>query len=410
MDRIWKDTVIRGFFLNILLVIFSYAFGVMTGMASNAIMTPFRTLILFIYLYITFSKLTLSNFKLLKNEWHTLVLFIGMIFFLLFFSLDFFRTIDRTSQFAVPFIYILLVTMYLRKQYAAKEAWFYYLLIINMTYAVPILSYLLMGGGLEAKNIYGMKEEGAFASNHYGWASLFFILTFYDLYVNFTLEKWYKWFGFLMITPALLLMLISGNRASYICFIVAGLIFFFRHNSVNLLIRLVLVAFFSFYVYDQLSDEQTALSARFKKTELQLEDEEQYGDTRKTARDTGFEVMNKHPETYLTGFGLFSFKEAIESLEPNTSESRIRSGVHNSYLELFFGSGIIVFGFFMIIYILYPLRIYMLYYSDKFLFVLPVFIIPFFESNLTGGQFLFYPWLTTAVLLRLYKHIPKEDY
>ena len=403
MSKIWEDKIIRLLFLNILLVILSYAFAVMTGMASNAIMTPFRTLVLLFSIYYTFKKLTPLDFHVLKNELYSLFLFIGMIVFLLLFSQDFFRTIERTSQFVVPFAYIFLVSMYFIKAYSKEDIWYYFLVMINITYLIPVISYLLGDGGLGAKNIYGTEEDGAFASNHYGWASLLFILTFYDLNKNYTLPKWHRWTGMIMLLPAFFLLLVSGNRASYLCFAISSVVFLLRHNTVNIFFRISLVALVSFYVYDQLSDEQTALSARLKRTELQLQDDEEYADTRRTARETGIDVMDKHPETYLTGFGLFSFKEAVIAFEPSTSYARIKSGVHNSYLELFFGSGIIVFAFFMCVYIFYPLGIYIVQYSDRFLFVLPVFIIPFFESNLTGGQFLFYPWLVTAMLFRFVK-------
>jgi len=403
MDNIWKDKVIRGLAFNILLVILSYAFAVMTGMMSNAIMTPFRTLVLLFSIYYTFIQLKPIDFLYFKNELYSLLIFIGMILFMLVFSQNIFRTIERTSQFIVPFAYVFLVAMYLKREYSKEDIWCYFLVIINITYIIPVVSYLLGDGGLGVKNIYGIEEDGAFASNHYGWASLLFILTFYDLNKNYELPKWYRWAGLLMVIPAFFLLLISGNRASYLCFAISSLVFLVRHNTINVFLRVTLVTLVSFYVYDQLSDEQTALSARLKKTELQLEDDEEYADTRRTARETGIEVMDKHPETYLTGFGLFSFKDAVTVFEPNTSYARIKSGVHNSYLELFFGSGIIVFAFFMIVYILYPLGNYFIQYSDRFLFVLPVFIIPFFESNLTGGQFLFYPWLMTAMLFRFVK-------
>lgn len=402
MSKIWEDKILRLLFFNILLVIIGYAMAGLTGMTSNAIMTPFKTLVLAYSIYQTGKCLSRQEFEWIKKDFNILLLFIGLIFVLLFFSIDFFKTIERTSQFIIPFVYVFLITSYLSLRYPKQESWFFFILILNGIYALPILYFMLFGGGFSAKDIYGIEEGEAFASNHYGWASLVFILTFYDLIKNYELPTFYKWAGYMMIIPAIYLLIISGNRASYLSFVIVTVVFILRHKGTNWAVKIIFAIGTFVFVTNQLNQEGTILNERLKKTELQLEDEEENKDTRRTARQTGIEVMDKHPETYITGFGLFSFREAILAFEPSTSFDRIRSGVHNSYLELFFGSGIIVFSLFLMVYIISPLYKYLIQYSDKLLFVLPVFIIPFFESNLTGGQFLFYPWLVTAMLLKFY--------
>ena len=48
-----------------------------------------------------------------------------------------------------------------------------------------------------------------------------------------------------------------------------------------------------------------------------------------------------------------------------------------------------------------PFYYYAKYYSKYFLLITPFAIIPFFESNLTGGQFLFYPWFIFMLLFNI---------
>ncbi len=74
---------------------------------------------------------------------------------------------------------------------------------------------------------------------------------------------------------------------------------------------------------------------------------------------------------------------------------------HNSYLEIFFGGGIILFILFCLFMVFRPVGNYFKYYSKIFLIFPPLAIIPFFESNLTGGQFLFYPWFMLMLLFNL---------
>ena len=74
-------------------------------------------------------------------------------------------------------------------------------------------------------------------------------------------------------------------------------------------------------------------------------------------------------------------------------------GYHNSYYEILFGVGIILFLVFLSFMMFRPLIRYIKYYAKYTLLLPPLMILPFFESNLTGGQFLFFPWFTFMLLL-----------
>ena len=90
--------------------------------------------------------------------------------------------------------------------------------------------------------------------------------------------------------------------------------------------------------------------------------------------------------------GIFQFKAGLEKYSSWADPYLYATGVHNSYGELFYGSGILAFLYFFWHFTIIPVKIYFLNFSRTFFSFLGIILIPFFESNLTGGQFLFYPW------------------
>lgn len=385
--KIWRDDVhVILLVINVLLIVIGYGLAGFTGMASNIIMLPLKTLVLvFSFIHI------LNDAKSITYRYSVLVFFfVFLIFLFACFSSDIFRTISRSFPFIFPFVYLYLSLSYMLTKYSQESVIRFFVYLFNVIYSLPILSFYFLGGSFALNDIYG-EVIGGFVSNHLGWSSLLFLLTSYDLYSNKILKGKYLGYVLLLLLPSVYLLFISGNRASYLSFIIVFLVFAVRNNQINILFKGMVIALSFYLISSQLDDKDSALSKRLHKTELQMEDSEENKDTRATARKIGFNVMEENPMTYITGLGLFSFRESVKYYMPSVNSELVRSGVHNSYLELYFGSGIIVFFIFFIFFIIKPIFNYLIYYSDRFTFVLPFFIIPFFESNLGGGQFLFYP-------------------
>ena len=74
---------------------------------------------------------------------------------------------------------------------------------------------------------------------------------------------------------------------------------------------------------------------------------------------------------------------------------------HNSYLEILFGCGLPVFLLFLYFSFLRPIYVFFKIFSNFFPLVPPIVIIPFFESNFTAGQFLFFPWFILTCIAGL---------
>jgi hypothetical protein len=46
-----------------------------------------------------------------------------------------------------------------------------------------------------------------------------------------------------------------------------------------------------------------------------------------------------------------------------------------------------------------PLKLLFYDLGGNYILIIPLIIIPYFESNITGGQFLFFPWFILMLLL-----------
>lgn len=101
-------------------------------------------------------------------------------------------------------------------------------------------------------------------------------------------------------------------------------------------------------------------------------------------------VLDQNPNLILTGFGYDNFRNGIKAY----TGIELELPSHNSYLELLTTTGAISFLFFFFCFFLNAVVQYIWYDIKKFVYLPTLLLIPFFESNLNSGQFLFFPWMT----------------
>ena len=104
-----------------------------------------------------------------------------------------------------------------------------------------------------------------------------------------------------------------------------------------------------------------------------------------------FSYFNSHPLNWVTGIGVFNYSLIHGKTNVLT--------YHNSYWEILFGLGLPLFFAFLSFMVFRPLYRFIKFYSKYTLLFIPLLIIPYFESNLTAGQCLFFPWFTYMLLL-----------
>lgn len=384
-----KDLVFRLLFLNMGLVIVGYALGVLTGMASVG---PMRWLkygvLLLSVLYLL--KTNLLVLRLLASYMQAVIALSALFILFALLGSDSSLSVPRVLTYVFPFLYVAFSVGYLLLLYPTRQVLHAFINAINWIYFIPIVSFFVTGGKVTDTNIYDVydkNEDTAFVSNHYGWASTLFLLTALDLLRNVSLPGWRRLMLGAFGLAAIYLVLISGNRTSWLSLMVVALVFIFKYRKIALYQKVMLSLLPLGLVFYLLQDPDSAINARLEKTRTQ----QKKGEPRAEASKKMIALFNTSPDLWLTGIGIFN-KKRIEAITG-------WSGYHNSYFEVLFGAGLPVFIFFLYLIVLRPGWYYIRYFATYYLFFFPLLIIPFFESNLTGGQFLFFPWFIMAILI-----------
>lgn len=387
--HITRDPIFRLLFFNMALVILGYAIGVLTGLASVGPMRVVKySVLLGSILYL--SQINILVLRLLAHYLKTLFTLSATFLFFALLTESPSDSLIQVLTYIIPFLYVAFSLGYLLLRYPLPETLHAFISAINWVYLVPIVSFFATGGKLTDTNIYFISaenEDSAFVSNHYGWSGTLFLLSGLDLLRNASLPRWRRvaiiTFGLI----AAYLVLISGNRTSWLSLVLVGLIFIFRYRSISIYQKVLLFLIPLGMVYYLSRVPSSALNSRFEKTEKQ----QKKGEPRLNRSATLIEYFNANPALWVTGIGMFN-KKKVKAITG-------WAGYHNSYFEVLFGAGIVVFTFFMYIIVVRPFWYYIRYFSTHYLFFLPLLIIPYFESNLTGGQFLFFPWFISTLLM-----------
>lgn len=393
--NIYRDRTYWYLVVNCALVIIGYALAVQTHMASVPFMFLLKNAVLLLSIYHLLSRRIIYFSVIFSTIQGISVLSILLVISSLL-SSDSFRSLVKVLSFIIPMMYVAVSVLYLLLVYEIKEVFNAILDGLNWIYLIPIISFFLTGGSLNDTNIYFISvenEASVFVSNHYGWSATIFLVTGIDLIRNKSLFMWRKVFIAALCPIAVYLVLISGNRTSWLCLAIAMALFIVRYKGIGFaakgiasLIPLLIVAYL-------LADSKSAINTRVEKSKIQ----EKKGEARVQHVKRIIEYFNKSPSSYVTGLGMFNSKKLNSVIG--------WSGYHNSYFEVLFGAGVPIFLLFLTIFLLRPGWNFMVYFSEHYLFLPPFVIIPYFESNLTGGQFLFFPWFATVILLGYSKKV-----
>ncbi|AZQ44694.1 O-antigen ligase family protein [Nonlabens ponticola] len=286
------------------------------------------------------------------------------------------------------FLYILLSVNYLLR-YGLEDLLSSFSIGVFFCFSFVVLAYFAFGGSLTNTNIYGETEDGAFVSNHYGWSASLVALAAVDIIKNFKLNLFTKFLLSSYLIILFFLLIISASRSGLLAVGMTTIFLLFKSNQVKPIVKFLIVGI-PLVIFFNLKDvEDSAINFVIEKSQSQLGGKD---DGRLESGEIMFEVFNNNPGYYLTGIGMFN----TEYLERGNS---ILGKYHNSYLEILFGAGIIVFGVFLSFMVLRPFRVFWKVAHSSSLLFFPLLIIPFFESDLTPGQFLFFPWFGYMLIL-----------
>ena len=381
--------------INLALVIVGYAMTLMTNSASIIPMRILKYTVLGLSFLCTFRIDSKSLGRISTILEPSLLLIVMLVLFSLF-TENPLTSIFKTLTFIVPFIYISFVVTYLAQTYSISSTINALLGVMNWVYMIPIVSFFISGGSLTDTNIYYISVENentAFVSNHYGWSSTIFIVTGIDLIRNNLIPNWRKFVTYITIPVAMYLILVSGNRTSWLCVSVVLVIAVVRYNGISFPQKAILIIIPILLISILLNKKDSALNTVKAKTESQSKK----GESRIKRSSAMFNYFHENPILFISGIGMFNNGRASSIIG--------KSNYHNSYMEILFGAGIPFFLYFLFLIVIRPGWNYLLYFSKYYLTLPPLMIIPFFESNLTGGQFLFFPWFSLVIIFMYAKKI-----
>ncbi|PIE49113.1 MAG: hypothetical protein CSA39_04400 [Flavobacteriales bacterium] len=368
------------------LVIVGYASAYAIGLWFVDVFRIFKLILVVISLGFVLSRNGFSTIFLL-NKFNIYLLILVMLG-LSFFSDSPFQSIYKGLTFVFPLLYIIYSINYLL-QYGAYNLLVSLSFLILITYVLVPLSFLFLGFEIERTNIYGYQEGEFFVSNHYGWSSVLFLLSSITVLRFYPLKKLYRILILIFIPFVFYVLIISGNRAGLFSAGIAFFIFLFKDRFFPLVGKLMVLFLIVFSVFLVSLTENSSIDFIELRNETQLKSG---SEGRLIGTNAMLRSFEYNPVYWFTGVGMFDYSELHKY-------GGILPVYHNSYWEVLFGSGIIVFIIFLKIMIYDPFKIFWKKISSFSLVIIPLIIIPFFETNLTAGQFLFFPWFSIIILL-----------
>ena len=381
-----NDTAFRLLFLNMVFVILGYAAAYMIG---NWFVPFFR---IFKLVFVLFSLLFILNTKDISTKFllnsTSIYSVLGVVIVLSLFSKTPFISLYKGLTFVFPFLYILFTINYLLK-YGAYNLLISLSLIILITYAIVPFSYYILGGSLTETIVYGYNEGEYFVSNHYGWGCTLYLLSAFTILRFYDLSFFYKIILYISLPLAFYLLIISANRAGILSLLIAFLFFLWRDKKVNFLLKLLIIIIPIIAVFILFKQGNSAIDFIIAKNESQISTGQE---GRFTTTLVMIEQFSNTPVKWFTGVGMFNY-------DILKAGGAVLPKYHNSYWEVLFGSGIIVFLLFIGFMVYRPFVTFFKISVTYSLLFIPLLLIPFFESNLTAGQFLFFPWFAYMILL-----------
>ena len=375
--------------LNTFLVIIGYALGTIFGGNSVIVtgMRIFKVFFLFFSFIYAVTKNGLST-KFLNNRPTIFILLLAVSFFS-FFSNDLNDSLYKTFSFIYPFLYLIFSVNYLLKYNAVNVLISISFVILIIYSLVPVTYFVLGGVNLDGVFIYGKSDENYFVSNHYGWSCALFILSSFTVLRFYPLKNIYKWLIVIILQFVFYLLIVTVNRAAIFSIIVALIFLTFKSNSFKFYQKTLLILSVSFIFLFISNKQNSAIEFLYERSTRQYDSGDE---ARLIGTNAMFNSFKKNSSNWFTGVGMFNYSEL-------KSNGGILSSYHNSYWEILFGSGILVFILFIKFMLFTPFKVFWKKTNYYSLLFFPLVIIPFFESNLTAGQFLFFPWFTYIIIM-----------
>lgn len=369
------------YFLNVFLVVFGYSLRGDDFQAAKL----FRTgLVVFSMAGIVLAQGEITYIFDKKKNW-VLYLFLFLNLVVLPFSVDVSRSVERILAWIPFLIYTNYFIVYLFAHYSKDDARIKLLQIFSLAYFYPVLVMLLTGVAFQTENVYG-QSIGLYKANVIGWGCTVFIVTGFDLFANRPMAKWARYLFFALVFLALWAVVLTGSRSSFAALALSTLVLVLRSKQISIYLKVAATVCILGFAYYIIASPDSVVNLRAQYADIR----KQKGEVRFKLAEQAFGIFTTNPEVLFTGFGFDNFRAGLQYY----AGIRTDLASHNSYLEILFSGGLFSFLFFVISFALNALIKYIRFDSQYFIFFPTLMVIPYFESNLNAGQFLFFPWMT----------------
>jgi O-antigen ligase len=369
------------YFLNVFSVVFGYSLRGDDFQAAKL----FRTaLVMFSMAGIVLAQGEITYIFDKKKNW-VLYLFLFLNLVVLPFSVDVTRSFERILAWIPFLIYTNYFIVYLFAHYSKDDAKIKLLQIFSLSYFYPVLVMLLTGVAFQTENVYG-QSIGSYKANVIGWGCTVFIVMGFDLFANRPMVKWARYLFFAVVFLALWAIVLTGSRSSFAALALSTLVLVLRSKQISIYLKVAATICILGFAYYIIASPDSVVNLRAQYADIR----KQKGEVRFKLAEQAFGIFTTNPEVLFTGFGFDNFRAGLQYY----AGIRTDLASHNSYLEILFSGGLFSFLFFVISFALNALIKYIRFDSRYFIFLPTLMVIPYFESNLNAGQFLFFPWMT----------------
>lgn len=296
-------------------------------------------------------------------------------------------------------IYLFYLDYFFRVTTGTQSAHSRHFLLIEafrVVYFLPILIYFINAPTLSETNIYGnQKDTLGLTSNNFGWAASFYFMLTVDRLKNFPNPGRFAFLDLLTLFPALYLVLISGSRSSALAIILGMVILVFTRRNISILIKGSAMLGMALLYLIIINSQDLALNRKSKRS----------GRSAALRKESRFEIWTdifsivaERPGVLLFGVGPDNSTDAINKYRHRFYKIH----PHNTFIIVFFESGLFCFLWFMVYFVAKPLLQYARDDLVNFSYVIHPFLISFFDHNLGPGQFLAFP-LFSLTFFYLYR-------
>lgn len=384
-------------FINILLLICGYFLVRRYGVELQPFLKSVRILFLVYSLFYLFKILPIQNLKLNYSSVYFFYFFVVLCILSSLLSEHTFLVTSKLLNFLPPVIFTIIYINTAYVKLGLNDTRNLLLHLFINSYSVPlVLSIFFNGNYYLGKNLYfdQYDDSKSFVSNHLGWSAIIVLTSAFAVLDSNKLKKYKKMSLYLLIVFSIMTIINSTSRTILFSLILYFIVLGMKKISKGVSYLKIVFAIFCFiislnYLY---KSDLDSVNKVIDRTTTHLMNQSNIA--RFAFLQFAIDAFNDNPLYYFTGVGLFNDRFIAEQdfmFFTLNKAPRKMYNYHNSYADIFFGGGVLLFVIFLYLGLFKSLKQMWGSNNYYYLLVIPLHSIAFTENQLLGGQFIFFP-------------------